>query len=234
MKQNVTRIEKMKKNAERYQIPCYFSDSVKIELKQKIEGTINYVGNIIRNFLRESLERGKTNRGLPISSPITSEDIIELEKAFVLLHGSIRAMSYLTQPIEIIEEWVINFLEEKMETGSKIDIDHFIIELAMNILDITSKIQNPYDEIAILERSYMKSIQIVADISIENNLRSIGIHDPDTTHIACALNNQLINNQKTIFVTLDYNSIISKQDEIKKTVNISCCDPLYAIHHLIT
>jgi hypothetical protein len=59
-----------------------------------------------------------------------------------------------------------------------------------------------------------------------------GIHAPDSDHIAFAVLNLILYPEKTIFVTLDFKTIVSKRDLVKVNHKIECCDPLYTIHHI--
>lgn len=234
MKQNTPRIDKFKRDIDFHGIPCYISDSVRQECETKVTDTINFLGTIIRESVKLTLEESRRIRRISIKSPITSDDIIALEKLFSTLHGAMRAIELpLFGPIQIVEEWAVAFLGEKLEQEVSIDIGQFLVELVKKLLALTSSIEDPYDELVTFERSFAKKINIVADASIIDLLRrGIGIHEPDATHIASAITHQANSNEKTVFVTLDFSSIICKQDEIKK-LNIVCCDPLYAIYHLM-
>lgn len=228
------RINKMKRDADFYNIQSYFSESVKRECKKKIEDTLKFFGEVVQDIIKRRLEDSKRKMGLPLSSPITYDDIIELEKEYSDLHGYILKTYQLTQPIEIIEEWSINYLEDILKKGKGISIEQFVLELVMKVLDVGSKIQNPYDDFITFERSFalLKS-GLITDQPIIDSLSSISTHHPDNEHIASAFSNQTTNEEKTIFVTNDYSSIINKREEIKQMLDITCCDPLYAIYHLI-
>lgn len=97
LNQNTSRIEKIKKDVRFSAVPCYISDSVVRECKQKIEDTVNFLGNIIRTTIKLGLEESRRDRGVSITSPIASEDIIALEKIFSLLYGSMRKTYQLDQ-----------------------------------------------------------------------------------------------------------------------------------------
>lgn len=233
LKENTLRIEKFKKDVNTYGIPCFICDSVKLECDKKIENTLNFLGTVVRESVKFALEECRRIRRISIDSPITSEDIIALEKLFSSLYGATRATELpLMSPIRIIEEWTVAFLGEKLEQKASTSIPQFLVELIKKLLALTSLIQDPYDELVTFETSFARKISVTVDQPIVDSLHRIGIHEPDATHIASAVAHQTNNNEKTVFVTLDYGSIIAKQDEIKRVVNIVCCDPLYAIYHL--
>jgi len=233
LKENTSRIEKVKKDVNTYTIPCYICDSVRLECDKKIENTLNFLGTIVRESVKFALEESRRIRRISVDSPITSEDIIALEKLFSSLYGAARATQLpLLSPIRIIEEWVVAFLGEKLGQGSSTSISQFLVELIKKLLALTSSIQDPYDELVTFETSFARKITVIVDQPIVDSLHGMGIHEPDATHIASAVAHQTNNNEKTVFVTLDYDSIIAKQNEIKRVVNIVCSDPLYAIYHL--
>jgi len=235
LKQNKPRIDKFKRDVDFHGIPCYISESAKRECDTKIETTLNFLGTIIRESIKLALEESRRNRRISITSPISSDDIIALEKSFSTLHGATRAIQLpLFSPIQIVEEWAVAFLGEKLEQGVSIDIRQFLVELVKKLLALTSSIEDPYDELVTFERRFAKKINVVVDASIVDLLdRGMGIHEPNATHIASAISHQTNSNEKTVFVTLDFGSIIRRQDEIKRLLNIVCCDPLYAIYHLM-
>jgi len=232
LREHIARLEKFKKDVNFHNVPCFITDSIKQECDTKIENTVNFLGNITRESIAMALEDSRKNRRVPIESPMTSEDIIALEELFSLLHKATRATLQLTSPIQIVEEWAITFLGEILERGTEINISQFLVELVKKLLSLAGSIQDPYDELITFERSFVKKINIVVDASIVDSLRGLGIHEPDATHIACATSHSIRSGQRSVFVTFDYGSILSKKNDIKNALNQICCDPLYAIYHL--
>jgi len=157
-----------------------------------------------------------------------------LEKLFSAIHSWARATRQvpLLSPIGFVEEWSVTFLGEKLEQGEAIDIAQFSLELVKKILLLTSSIEDPYDELVTFEGKYAKNINVTVDNPIVRSLNLMEIHEPDATHIASAVSHLNSTKEKTVFVTLDYRTIIRRQDDIKRLMHIVCCDPLYAIYHL--
>lgn len=230
------RIEKLKHDSELHKIPCYISDSVKKETYDKVEETCNFLGTIVREAIKYSLEESRNKRKVSLDSPMTSEDLKALEESFSLLHGSAQATKIsLESPIALVEEWAITFLGEKLDKGEPINALQFLIELSKKVLTTTSSMEDPYDDIVEFERSFVKTITIVPDSSIIDALNSIGIHEPDNVHIASAFLHQAESGEKIVFCTLDYRSILGRRHLIwnQLKIKIECCDPLYALHHLV-
>jgi hypothetical protein len=233
LKENTPRIEKMKNDVNANSVPCYICDSVGRECKEKIESTLNFLGTIVRESVKFGLEESRRIRGISADSPMTSEDIIVLEKLFSTIHGAVRAIQLpLISPIRIIEEWAIAFLGEKLEQGVSTSIPAFLTELVKKLLALTGSIQDPYDRLVTFETMYAKKISVTVDQPIVDSLCRIDVHEPDATHIASAVAHQVDSHEKTVFVTIDYGSILARQDEIRKLFSCECSDPLYAIYHL--
>lgn len=234
LKENRARIEKFKKDIANHSVPCYIAASVNRECEEKLETTLDYLGNMVRDSVNGALEESRNNRGISITAPMTTEDMIALDELFRALQDIARTIRPipLLNPVSVIEEWVVTFLQKKLEEETQLGVPEFILELVKGLLTLTSSIQDPYDELVTFERKFIKKIATAVDNPIINALRRIGIHDPDTTHIASAVNHQIESHEKTVFVTFDYRSIISMREEIERQVRIVCCDPLYAIYYL--
>lgn len=234
LKENISRIAKFKQDVSLHNIPCYICDSVEKECYEKVESTINFLGTVIREGINIHLQESRRKRRIPTTSPMTPEDVIALRGIFSLLHGAIKATHIsLSNPISIIEEWAVTFLGKKLEQGVQIGIPEFLTKLLKEILALTSSIQNPYDELVSFERSFATRVSVGVNAKIVNSLKRIGVHDPDATHLASAFNYQRSKKEKTVFVTLDYKTILAKQFGINRLLKIVCCDPLYAIYHLM-
>lgn len=232
LRESTPRLEKFKKDVNFHKVPCYVTDSVRRECDSKIENTLNFLGNIIRESVAVSLETSRQKRKVPMESLMTPEDIVALEELFSSLYSVTKATLPLASPIRIVEEWAVSFLGERLEQGIEISVSQFLIELVKKLLSLTASIQDPYDELVTFEKSFAQRINIVVDSRIIDPLRSLGVHEPDATHIACAICHSMASRQKTVFVTLDYGSILSKKDDIKNALKQICCDPLYAIYYL--
>lgn len=192
------------------------------------------MGNVVRETVKYQLEESRKRRNIPLKAPMTSDDIKALEDLFLSYQNAKRISKIgLPSPVVLIEEWTISFLGEKLEKGVAIDINQFLLELVKKLLELTSSIEDLYDELVTFQRSFIKIENITVDAAITSALQSIGIHKPDDYHIAGAFSHQTNTKEKTVFVTLDFNSILNKRDLILKQINMVCCDPLYALYHLI-
>lgn len=234
VKENTNRIEKFKKDAYNYGILCYISNSVKEEIKEKIQRTTDFLGNILRQTIKYQLEEFRKKRKISLSDPIDPDDIKALEVLFSYYHDTIRkTKTAMPTPFSIVEEWIISFLGEKIDKGIAINIDELLAELVKNLLKITSSITDLYDYLVEFEKGYLKVKNISPDSRLIRSLEQLGFHKKDATHIASVILYQLQTNEKAVFVTLDFSSILSKREELRKKLKLECSDPLYAIYHLM-
>lgn len=233
LKENTPRIEKLKNDASCYSIPCYIPDSVKQECQEKVEKTTNFLGQTVREVVKIQLENFRNNNGIPLTSPITSADIIVLEELFLAFNYAARVTkTALPSPLADVEEWAITFLGEKLQKGVAMDVPNFMKELVKKLLAVASSVEDLYDDLVTFQKSFITKVNVAVNPITINSILKLGIHHPDATHIACAVDYQRNTKQKTVFVTLDYDAIIKIKHELEKLHNISCCDPLYAIHEL--
>jgi predicted hydrocarbon binding protein len=164
---------------------------------------------------------------------MTTNDIKALEDLFSYYHNAVRTTKVaLPNPVDLIEEWAISFLDEKLEKGVTITVEDFSRELVKKLLELTSYIDDLYDNLVEFQRGFIKVKNVALDTRIVNDLQTLGMHRQDCEHIASAIIYQAETKEKTVFVTLDFNSILYMRDIIQKKFNIRCCDPLYALHHL--
>jgi hypothetical protein len=111
-------------------VPCYVSESVKDESHEKVKNTCDFLGNVIRETIKYALLDNREKKGMPATTPMTSDDIKALEELFSYYHSAVRVTRIgLPSPIAAIEEWAIGFLGDKLDKGIKIDINQFLLEL---------------------------------------------------------------------------------------------------------
>ena len=124
-------------------------------------------------------------------------------------------------------------MTKRLNQKVNITIDTFLEELIKNLLKLTSGIEDSYDNLVTFQKDFVRKRKVNLDSRITSSLKALGVHEPDCDHIAGAIVNQALTKERTVFVTLDFASILGKREKISSTFSIECCDPLYAIHHLI-
>jgi hypothetical protein len=232
--QSTSRIEKLKKDSAFHKIPCYVSESVEQEIHSKVEETSDFLGNIVRETIQYHLEESRNRRKISLSDPMNSDDVKDLEDLFSWYHSSIgKSKLGLPSPVSLIEEWAISYLADRLDKKVAVTIDVFLRELLADLLKLTSNIEDSYDDLITFEKGFVRKKNVTLDPRIVPAVKALGIHEPDCDHIAAAIVNQTVTADKTVFVTLDFSSILERRDLINKQFGLECCDPLYALHHLV-
>jgi hypothetical protein len=139
----------------------------------------------------------------------------------------------LIAPIALIEEWTIPFLADILDKGIKMDIGGFLRELVKSLLKLTSEIQDLYDDLVTFQRGFVKTCSVTTDSRIVSAVENLGVHKPDSDHIASAIIHQTGTKEKTVFVTFDVKTILDFRDELRRQYHLESCDPLYALHHIV-
>jgi len=234
LKENTSRIEKLKKDSNFHNIPCFISNSVKQESYEKVKQAANFLAETVRDTIQYSLLESRRKRNIPPEDPIISDDIKALEELFSYYHNAVRTTKKgLPSPVSILEEWAITYLGEMLDKGVALKIPQFLLELIKMLLKLTSSLEDSYDQLVTFERGFLKIKSEILDANAITALQNLGIHKPDYLHLASAFSHQTSTNEKTVFVTLDFASILNKRHLIKKNLKMDCCDPLYALHHLV-
>lgn len=234
LKENTPRIEQLKKDASFHKITCNVSDSVEKEVDKKIQEASTFLGDVIRVTINGHLLESRQKCGISLMDPMTSFDIKALEELFSYYYDFIKETKFgLLSPLSLIEEWVISFLGDILNQGIEISIGEFQTKLVEKLLELTSDIDSLYEHLITFQRSFVKKKSIQLDSRITQSVNALEIHYPDCVHIASAIIHQINSKEKTVFVTLDFSSILDKKQIIYKQLGIICCDPLYALHHLL-
>jgi hypothetical protein len=176
LKENNPRIVKLKNDAYSHNIPCYISDSVEKETEKKVKETTDFLGNAIKDTLLLHLEDSRRKRRIPVSDPMTNDDIKALEELFLGFQSAMRTTSIaLPNPLSLIEEWVISYLSEKLDKGIAISILDFVRELVKSVLQLTSSIQDSYDYLVTFEKDFIKKKSVPMDSRITSSIEALGI-----------------------------------------------------------
>lgn len=232
--ENKARIEQMKSDSSFHKINSYISDSVENEVEKKIRQATTFLGDVIRITIPGHLLESRQKSGISPKDSLTSFDIKCLEELFSCYYNYIKETKFgLLSAISVIEEWIISFLGNKLNEGLTISIEDFQTKLVEKLLELTSDIDSLFDYLITFEKSFVTKKTIPLDTRVVRSVNALRIHYPDCTHIASAIIHQFNSKEKTVFVTLDFTSILNKKQIISDHLGIMCSDPLYALHHLL-
>jgi hypothetical protein len=228
------KIDKLKKDAQINKIPCYVSDSVRDEVKSKVQITTDFLGNLVRDTVYTALVDSRAKRHCSLNDPIDVYDVKALEMLFSECHKNVRRRGSLVGPLSEVEQWSIQFIADKLDSGLCITIDDFVVELTKTLLKSISAIVNVCENLVDFEKGYIKIKHVTADSEVKQFTQlaeTCGIHPPDSINVACAYQYQLLKNEKVVFTTEDYGIIKWKPNLWKHKIYIEISDPLYACYH---
>lgn len=226
------RINKLKNDVRKYNITCYVSNSVEEECKTKINNTVDFIDNVLRKTIIIFLEKGPYQQRELDKCKISNEDLHLLNTAFLTLMKSGKKVGPLTDPIRAIEEYIVIKIEEEIEKNSQITLLEFIKKITALILKETTRIKSEFQRLIIFEGDYITRSEQKEDPLITAKLeQSAKIHHDDAVHISIVASHKKEKGE-AVFLTFDYNSILSKHDEIRKICEVVCCDPIYGLSYL--
>lgn len=234
LNENNPRINKLKNDAQLNKIPCYISDSVKDEVKSKVQKTTDFLGNIVRETVSTALVEARNKRKISLNAPIDFYDVKALEDLFSEYHGTTRRQGSLVGPLSEVEQWSIQFIADKLNNGLDITIEEFLVELTKTLLVSISAIEDVCDNLVEFEKGHIRTKVVQVDTKIKQIAKlaeGYGVHHPDSMHIACAYQYQSLKNEQAVFATEDYGIIKQKQSLWEHNIHIEISDPLYAFYH---
>lgn len=123
-----------------------------------------------------------------------------------------------------IENYVAQRLHS-MKDGLKISIDNFIASLMTELTVIEHTLKAPF--------KYMKTLEIKPDDSIVTLivLGTLILNRKDAEHLASVVKYQFMQNKWVIFVTIDEQDILSKEDLLQEIFGLQCSKPEWALDH---
>ncbi|MDR0471338.1 MAG: hypothetical protein LBH79_06415 [Nitrososphaerota archaeon] len=234
LNENNPRLAKLKNDAHLNKIPCYISDSVKNEVKSKVQRTTDFLGTAIRETVYTALVESRDKRKIPSDAPIDFSDVKALEDLFSEYHVMAKRQGSLTGPLMEVEQWSIQFIADKLDKGLTITIDGFLLELTKTVLLNISTIADVCDNLVEFEKGHIKTKVIAVDERVKQIARiaeGYGIHAPDSLHVACVHQYQALKNEQAVFATRDYGIIKQKNGLWERKIHIEISDPLYAFYH---
>ncbi len=229
-------MNKFKRDIGKYNISCFFSESIAKECDYKVSKTIQFIDYVLRKVLITYLEGIITKPRDLSKTNASNEDLLRLQDAFLIVKHNHREFDLLTDPFQVIEEWIIEKLEEEVEKKKPSVLSNFVITITAIIMRAITDLKSDLENIIDLETSFATKSFVAPDKRIINFLTQNGISFDDATHISVINSHQKINAQKAIFLTFDYKTILLKWEDIQNRnsaiINIDCCDPIYGLSYL--
>jgi hypothetical protein len=237
--ENETRMCKFKQDVNRHNISCFFSDSVATEIEEKINKTIKFLEFVLKDVIIKYLE-GIILKPRDLSkSEISNEDLKTLQYAFLTVNRAARDFDLLNDPFQAIEEWVIEKLEKEVEKPKKTFVSDFILFITAKIIEAITKLNSDLENYLEFENGFFNRYSEGTDETITKILINQGkysIKKQDALNISIISTYQNKTNNKAVFLTFDYSSILLfweiLQDRNPEIMKIDCCDPIYGLSFL--
>jgi len=231
--QNASRMRKFKEDVEKYSITCYVSKSVIKECKDKLAKTTDFLGNVLKDVIKVSLEGIISPRKLD-TAIVSNNDFHIIKETFLTVNQTARNFDLVTDPFQVIEEWIVEKMEKEMEKpkNKRVTLDKFVKRITAVILEETTRLVSNFERLVELEADYIVKSNQTEDPQVLQILVNNGIEQSDATHISVVASHQKNVGGKAIFLTFDYKTILRRWKQIKRLTQVVCCDPIYGLSHL--
>lgn len=230
-------MDKLKVYLKRRNIPCYISTSAADECTKKLNFTENFFDHVFRTFAEGYFNSCRQQQGKNPSDPITKADFMIFADLFNELRMTMG--SVLQKPLRELEKQMVLGVEQMLRQKTKTDFGSFIRLFEGQALVLAAHLRIQKVRFLKNQQGFFKTRNVLPDKSITarllTNVHSSGrfpFHMEDADNISSAWVHMQSNNEKTIFASFDFRTVISHAKEIFKLINLHCCDPLYVIHYL--
>lgn len=237
LEENKDVMEKLKLDVKRRRIPCYISESAKIECERKLDYTQRFLGSVFRTVAEGHFNFCRQQMGKNPSDPISEDDFQIFASLFNELRKSVSLI--LQQPLRTLEIKMVAAAENIAKKGPKTDFGSFLQRFVTEALLLAAHIRIHKVKFITNEQGFFKRNPILPNTRVSNQLlakirssRRHPFHKGDADNISSAWAHMNKTGQITVFTSFDFKSIISHAEEIFKLIKLHCVDPLYAVHFI--
>jgi len=237
LEENKEIMEALKLNVKRRKIPCYISESAKIECERKLNRTQKFFESVFRIFAEEYFNFCRQQIGKDPNDPISKDDFQIFASLFNELRKSVSLV--LQQPLRTLEIKMVMTLDQVVKKGSKISFSSFLQKFITEALLLAAHIKIQKVRFITNEQGFFKKNTVLPDNRISNRLlANIGaskrfpFHKEDADNISSAWSHMNTTGQKTVFTSFDFRTVISHAEKIYELIRLHCIDPLYAVQFI--
>lgn len=228
-------MEKFKTDVQRRDIPCYLSDSVVAECERKLNSSQIFFERVFQTVAEAHFNECRKQRGMKPDDPLCKEDYLIFASLFTELR---KAMSpILAKPLRTLEIKMVLALEDMFRRADKLEFSVFLREFIAQTMVQAAILKIQKVKYITNEQGFFKKKSIAPDKGISGKLLASvhcskynRFHGDDSDHISSAWAYRQSTGEITVFVTLDFRSVLFYAEEISKIINLWCADPLYAVH----
>jgi len=230
-------MDKLELEAKRKGIPCYFSESVKVECERKLNFTETFFEKVFRVFAETHFSFCRQQLGKNPKDPLSKDDFQIFASLFTELRMSTAAV--LQQPLRTLEIEMVLAAEDLIRKGLKMDFSSFLQNFIREALLLAVHIRIQKVKFITNEQGFFKKNGVLPDNNITTQLlakvsrpKGYPFHKEDADNISSAWSHMNNTKEKTVFASFDFRTVISHAKEIYTIIGIRCADPLYAVHFL--
>jgi len=237
LKENKDVMEKLKLDVKRKSIPCYISESAKIECERKLDYTQKFFESVFRTVAEGHFNFCRQQTGRNLSDPISKDDFQIFFSLFNVLRKSVSLI--LQRPLRTLEIKMVMAAEKVVKKGLKIDFSSFLQKFIAEALLLAAHLKIQQVRFIKNEQGFFKKSPALPDSRVSTqlmtNIHASGrypFHKADADNISSAWSHMNTTGQKTVFISFDFRSIISHAEQIFKLIKLHCAGPLYAVQFI--
>jgi hypothetical protein len=228
-------MEKFKTDVQKRGIYCYLSDSVVAECDKKLSFSQTFFEKVFQTVAEVHFNECRTRLGMKSDDPLRKEDYLIFAGLFTELR---KAMSPIfAKPLRTLEIKMVLALEDTLRKGVKLDFSVFLNGFIAQAMVLAAHLKIQKVKYITNEQGFFKKKSIAPDKATSEKLLSSlhyskydPFHKDDSDNISSAWAYRQSMGEDTVFVTLDFRSVLFYAEEIFNVINLRCADPLYAVH----
>lgn len=230
-------MEKFKQDIKRKGISCYLSETARSECENKIARSQVFFEKAFRVFTVGQFSFLRKGKGKAPDAPLRRSDLTILATLFNEIRKSTPAI--LQKPLRMLEVKMVKSVEAAVRQKKKKDFESFMQGFIGNALVEAASLKIQKVKLITNEQGFFRKHSALPDSRITDLLlqkihgsRRNPFHKEDAENISSAWSHMNSNNQKTVFASFDFRSIIAHAENIFKLINLHVVDPLYAPNFL--
>ena len=231
-------IGKLKLDIQRRQTPCYISVSATNECTKKLAFSENFFDRVFRTFAQGYFDHCRQQQGKNPNDPISEDDF----RIFANLFDNLRkTMSpVLQKPLRELKKKMILSVEQMLRQKVRTDLNSFLQGFVGQALILSAHLRIERVKYFVNQLGFFKTNNILPDPTITAklmaNIRSSTMRNPfhqeDAENISSAWAHKNKSGEKTVFVSIDFRTVIAYAEEVLRLIGLQCADPLYAVHFI--
>lgn len=228
-------MEKFKIDVQRRGIECYLSDSVVAECEAKLSFSQSFFEKVFQTVAEGHFNECRKQLGMKPDAPLCKEDYRIFADLFTELRKSMSPI--FAGPLRILEIRMVLGLEDLLRKKGRLEFPAFLRGFIAQAMVLAAHLKIQSVKYIMNEQGFFKKKKIAPDDAVSARLQASvhqsrfnRFHKQDSDNISSAWAYRQSAGEDTVFVTLDFRSVLFYAEEIFQVINLWCADPLYAVH----